>query len=215
MMSASTTAAAGRPTILVLGDSLSAAHGIDSASGWVTLLQSRLQREGYPQRVVNASISGDTTAGGLNRLPAALAAHRPDILILELGANDGLRGMALGQVRRNLAQMVELGQKAGSRVLLLGILIPPNFGPVYTAEFRRMYQDIADEYRLPLLPFLLEGVADDPELMQSDGLHPNARAQPRILENVWPLLSRCCARRQPDAGHLLRAMGKDQGSSSK
>lgn len=176
------------PVILVVGDSLSAAHGIDRQKGWTGLLQQRLGQQGFPHRVVNASISGDTTAGGLARLPAALEQHRPAIVILELGANDGLRGLSLVQVRRNLGRMIDLAQQHGARVLLLGMRMPPNLGPLYTEKFQAVYRELAQEKRVPLVPFLLEGVARDPALMQSDGLHPNGAAQPRLLDNVWPLL---------------------------
>ena len=174
--------------ILVLGDSLSAAHGIDPDAGWVTLLQQRLRQRGYPHTVVNASISGDTTAGGLTRLPAALQRNRPAILILELGANDGLRGLSLSQARDNLARMIDLAREAGARVLLVGMLIPPNFGPAYTEKFQDMYRQLAQQKQLPLVPFFLDGVAGDRSLMQDDGLHPRAAAQPRLLDNLWPQL---------------------------
>lgn len=182
------TQAGEAPVVLVFGDSLSAAYGIDPAAGWTALLQRRLRERGHPHQVANASISGDTTAGGLTRLPAALERYRPAILILELGANDGLRGLSLEQAKRNLARMIDLGRQAGARVLLLGMRMPPNLGPLYTGKFRAMYLDLAQEKGVPLVPFLLEGVARDPQLMQADGLHPNAAAQPRLLENVWPAL---------------------------
>jgi acyl-CoA thioesterase-1 len=176
------------PVILVLGDSLSAAYGIALNQGWVSLLQSRLQQQGYPHRVVNASISGDTSAGGLTRLPAALESHQPSILILELGANDGLRAQPVSRLRENLDAMISLGEDAGAQTLLIGVLIPPNYGLVYTNRFREVYPQLATKHGINLVPFLLEGVATDPGLMQADGLHPTAAAQPGLLDNVWPKL---------------------------
>ena len=181
-------AAAAAPTILVLGDSLSAGYGIDVRDGWVNLLAQRLRKQGYPHTVVNASISGETTAGGFTRLPAALQRHRPEVVILELGANDGLRGLSLAQTRANLESMIKAAQAAGGRVLLVGIHLPPNYGPEYTRKFRGVYDDLVRRYRLAYAPFLLEGVALTPGLMQADGLHPRASAQPRLLDNVWPYL---------------------------
>jgi acyl-CoA thioesterase I len=175
-------------TILVFGDSLSAAHGIRPEQGWVALLEARLKAQGYGYQVINASVSGETTSGGVERLPRALKLHQPDIAILELGANDGLRGLPLAATRDNLAQMVRLAQASGARVLLIGIRIPPNYGPRYTDEFARVFPDLANKYHLPLVPFLLAGVALDPALMQDDGMHPNERGQPPLLDNVWPYL---------------------------
>lgn len=181
---------AGRaPLILVFGDSLSAGYGIRVDHGWVSLLAQKLEREGYGFQVVNASVSGETTAGGLARLPRALALHHPRIVILELGANDGLRGLPLEQARDNLDRMVELARHAGASVLLLGVLMPPNYGERYTAAFRQMYLDVAHSTGVPLVPFLLAGVALHPELMQADDLHPNESGQPLLLENVWPKLA--------------------------
>jgi len=174
--------------ILVLGDSLSAAYGIDRDSGWVNLLRSRLQTEGYPQLVINASISGDTTAGGLDRLPQALQRFRPSILILELGSNDGLRALDFRTIRNNLAAMIDLARENGCSVLLLGMRLPPNFGKAFTQRFQAIFTDLSREKSVPLVPFLLEGVADRPEWMQDDRMHPTAMAQPRMLENVWPEL---------------------------
>ena len=182
------SAASRTPVILVLGDSLSAAYGIAMDQGWVNLLQTRLRQQGYPHRVVNASISGDTSAGGLTRLPAALELHQPSILILELGANDGLRAQPVARLRENLDAMVSLGENTGAQTLLIGVLIPPNYGPVYTSRFRETYPQLAAKHSINLVPFLLEGVATDPALMQADGLHPTAAAQPRLLDNVWPKL---------------------------
>jgi acyl-CoA thioesterase-1 len=180
--------AAPAPSILVVGDSLSAGYGIEMRNGWVTLLQQRLTKQGYLHAVVNASISGDTTAGGRTRLPAALKRHRPQIVILELGGNDGLRGLSLRETRANLDAMIKAAQSAGAQVLLVGIHLPPNYGPDYTGKFRAIYRDLAHTYSLAFVPFLLEGVALTPGLMQPDGIHPRAAAQPRLLDNVWPYL---------------------------
>ncbi|MEO8307563.1 MAG: arylesterase [Pseudomonadota bacterium] len=188
------SAAAGERTLLVFGDSLSAAYGLRTDQGWVTLLQQRLQAQGYGYRVVNASVSGETSEGGRNRIPRALTQHQPELVILELGANDGLRGLPVKDLRTNLAQMLEDVRKSGARVLLLGILIPPNYGPQYTQAFAAMYESLAKEQNVPLVPFMLDGIALQKQLMQADGLHPNAQGQPQVLENIWthlqPLLRR-------------------------
>ncbi|NMQ20672.1 arylesterase [Candidatus Competibacter phosphatis] len=176
------------PVILVLGDSLSAGYGIPVEKGWVSLLQRRLVERGFPYRVVNASISGDTTSGGLSRLPAALELHRPAIVVLELGANDGLRGQPPMAMSRNLSQMIERSQQAGARVLLAEMRIPPNYGPLYAQKFQATFGELAQHYAIPLIPFLLDGVAGNPALIQDDGLHPRAEAQPQILDNVWAVL---------------------------
>jgi acyl-CoA thioesterase I len=175
-------------TILVFGDSLSAAHGIRPEEGWVALLRQRLQAQGYGYEIVNASVSGETTEGGLQRLPRALQLHHPQLLILELGANDGLRGLPISAARENLEHMVKAAQAAGARVLLVGIRVPPNLGPRYTEAFAQMFPALATQYHLPLVPFLLDRVALNPALMQEDGMHPNARGEPPILDNVWPYL---------------------------
>jgi acyl-CoA thioesterase I len=175
-------------TILVFGDSLSAAYGIRPEQGWVVLLTQRLQTQGYGYQIVNASVSGETSDGGLERLPRALQLHQPELVILELGANDGLRGLPIAPARDNLAQMIRLSQGAGAKVLLLGIRIPPNYGPRYTNEFERMYPDLAAQYHLPLVPFLLQPIALDPAHMQADGVHPNASGEPFVLDTIWPYL---------------------------
>lgn len=180
-------AAPGR-TILVFGDSLSAAYGLAPQEGWVALLAQRLRTQGYGYQVVNASESGETSGGGLERLPRALALHRPGLVILELGANDGLRALPVAETRANLERMVELSRAAGAQVLLVGIRIPPNYGPRYTGEFERVFADLANQYHLPLVPFLLAKVALDPELMQADGMHPSARGEAPVLDTVWPYL---------------------------
>lgn len=177
------------PKILVLGDSLSTGYGFAASRSWVSLLAQRLQTQGYPHRVVNASISGDTSRGGLSRLPAALERHQPAIVILELGGNDGLRGLSLNTLEDNLAAMIELSQQAGAQVVLAEMRVPPNYGPRYTQKFQEIYGKLADRYEVAFIPFLLDGVADKRELMQSDGIHPRAEAQRRILDNVWPTLT--------------------------
>ncbi|WQG58455.1 arylesterase [Pseudomonas sp. RTB3] len=179
-------AAAG--TVLIVGDSISAAFGLDTPLGWVSLLEQRLQKEGFTDKVVNASVSGDTSAGGQARLPALLAEHRPQLVILELGGNDGLRGQQPAQLQQNLASMIQQSQKAGAKVLLLGMRIPPNYGARYTQAFEAVYSNLAEQEKVPLVPFFLEGVGGIPELMQADGLHPAAAAQGKLLENVWPTL---------------------------
>ncbi len=176
------------PVILVFGDSLSAGYGLRAGSGWVTLLAQKLAMLGYGFQVTNASVSGETTAGGLARLPRALQLHHPRIVILELGANDGLRGLPLASAQDNLDHMIQLTRAQQARVLLLGILMPPNYGERYTAAFRDMYLNLARTERVPLVPFLLAGVALHSDLMQADQLHPNERGQPLLLENVWPKL---------------------------
>ncbi|MBE0404429.1 arylesterase [Halomonas citrativorans] len=173
------------PTVLIMGDSLSAAYGIEHEQGWVTLLEERLDDQAT---VVNASISGETTSGGLQRFSAILEKQQPDIVLLELGGNDGLRGLAPNQMRSNLASMIEQSQEVDAQVLLLGIDIPPNYGQAYRDAFTGVYYSLAEEYDVPLLPFLLEGVALNEQLMQEDGIHPTAEAQPMILDNVWPEL---------------------------
>jgi len=187
-MSCSAAAATSERTLLVFGDSLSAAYGLRAEQGWVTQLQQRLASEGYGYHVVNASVSGETTSGGRNRLQRALAQHRPAVVLVELGANDGLRGLPVKDTRANLRAMIQAAQVAGAKVLLLGIHIPPNYGPQYTQAFDAMYTSLAAEMRVPLLPFLLEGIAMNTRYMQADGLHPNAAGQPRVLANVWPRL---------------------------
>jgi len=172
----------------VLGDSLSAAHGIAVKEGWVNLLAERLQASAPPRTVVNASICGETTSGGLARLPPLLAEHHPALVIVELGANDGLRGLPLAEARANLVKILTAIRAAGAHALLVGIELPVNYGPQYRDGLRSMYRGLAAEFNAPLLPFLLDGVALDPDLMQDDGLHPNAKAQPKVLENVWAVL---------------------------
>jgi acyl-CoA thioesterase-1 len=177
-----------QPTLLVFGDSISAGHGIRIEEGWVALLQSRLQGQGYGYRVVNASVSGETTAGGLARLPRALDLHHPKIVIIELGGNDGLRGLPLEMIRKNLEHMILAARSSGALVLLVGMRMPTNYGAPYVSGFHAIYPKLARRYAVPLVPFLLEGVALDGRLMQADGIHPTAPAQRRLLDNVWPVL---------------------------
>ena len=180
--------AAATPTLLVLGDSLSAGYGINPERGWVSLLQQRIEAAGLPYRVINAGISGDTTSGGLSRLPRSLEVYQPEVVIIELGANDGLRGLSLDELRANLTRMVVLSQESGARVLLLGMHIPPNYGRRFADAFHRVYEEVAVETGVPLVPFFLEGVVDAPELMQDDNIHPNEKGQARMLDNVWGYL---------------------------
>ncbi|WP_416423303.1 arylesterase [Pseudomonas sp. App30] len=179
-------AAAG--TVLVVGDSISAGLGLDTSKGWVSLLRQRLEHEGFKDEVVNASISGDTSAGGQARLPALLAAHKPQVVILELGGNDGLQGHPPAQLQQNLSAMIDGARAAGAKVLLLGMQLPPNYGVRYTTAFARVYGDLATQKQVALVPFFLEGVGGVPALMQADGIHPAVNAQGKLLENVWPQL---------------------------
>ncbi len=176
------------PVILVLGDSLSASYGLDRESGWVSLLEERLRERGLAYRVVNASVSGDTTAGGLTRLGALLDDHAPAIVLIELGANDGLRGLGFEVIRNNLTTLVARSSAAGSQVVMTGLRLPPNYGAAYTDGFQAVFREVAEVESVPLVPDLLAGVAENRDLMQADGLHPTAEAQPRILDNVWPIL---------------------------
>ena len=177
-------------TILLLGDSLSAAHNIPLNAGWPTLLQARLRQMRPEYKLVNASISGETTSDGVSRLPALLKQYHPGVVVLELGANDGLRGLPLSEVRRNLAEMVGQSSESGAKVLLLGIELPVNYGPQYRDGLRAIYAQLAKDHHAGLVPFLLQGIALHPELMQEDGLHPTAAAQSKVLENVLPALEK-------------------------
>jgi acyl-CoA thioesterase-1 len=175
-------------TVVVLGDSLSAGYGIKVQEGWVNLLAQRIASEGYGYKVINASVSGETTQGGLARLPRAIELHKPAVVIIELGGNDGLRGLPLADSRENLKRAILLSQAAHARVLLVGMMIPPNYGARYAQEFRDIYTTLASSLHVALVPFLLDQVALNPALMQRDGIHANALGQPRLLENVWPKL---------------------------
>lgn len=175
-------------TVLVVGDSISAAFGLDTRQGWVTLLEKRLIEQNFDHQVVNASISGDTSAGGAARLPALLTEHQPELVIIELGGNDGLRGQPPAQLQQNLAAMVQQSQKIGAKVLILGVRLPPNYGVRYTTAFAEVFPKVASETGSALVPFVLEGIGGVPSMVQSDGIHPTAEAQPRLLDNVWPML---------------------------
>jgi acyl-CoA thioesterase-1 len=188
LLGGAATAEAPAPTLLVLGDSLSAGFGTALELGWVSLLQQRIADHGLPHVVVNASISGDTTAGGRSRLPALLETHRPTVVIVELGANDGLRGFPPARIAAALTGLVQQAQSAGARVLLAGVRLPPNYGSAYAEQFQAVYAQVAEATGAALVPRLLDGVAEDRGLMQPDGLHPRAAAQPRLLDNVWPVL---------------------------
>jgi acyl-CoA thioesterase-1 len=182
------TQQAAAQTLLVVGDSISAGLGLDTSQGWVNLLDKRLKELGFDYQVVNASISGDTTAGGLARLPALLSEQKPKLVVIELGGNDGLRGMAPAQLQQNLNAMVEQSQRAGAKVILLGMRLPPNYGPRYTDAFAKVFDSVASEQKIALVPFFLEGVGGVQDMMQADGIHPAVAAQPKLLDNVWPTL---------------------------
>lgn len=176
--------------ILIVGDSISAALGLEIADGWVRLLEERLEARGEPIPVVNASVSGDTTAGALARLPRLLERHSPDLVVIELGGNDGLRGMRPADMQQNLSRMIEKAQASDADVLLLGMRLPPNYGPRFTEAFAQVFVDVSEEHDVALVPFLLAGIAGeaDQSLMQADGIHPTAEAQQRLLDNAWPLI---------------------------
>lgn len=176
------------PIILVFGDSLSAGFGMDVDQSWTALLQSRLQRQGYEHQVVNASISGDTTEGGASRIHSALERFRPSVVILELGGNDGLRGIPTERMRRNLKLIIESSKSSGAAVVLLGIRIPTNYGARYTQAFENVFRELASELDVPWIGFFMDGIATDEELMQDDRIHPNANAQPILLDNAWPII---------------------------
>ncbi len=190
VIAALSTNAVQAATILIFGDSISAAHGIQREQGWVALLERRLAGLGPQFRVVNASMSGETTGGGLARLPKALERHDPDLLILELGGNDGLRGYPVANIQRNLARMIELADPRRRDVLLVPMRIPPNYGARYTRAFRDLFTGLAERYDVPLVSGFIEAVALDPELMQDDGVHPNAAGQPLLLDALWPAIQR-------------------------
>jgi len=177
------------PVILVLGDSLSAGFGMDREQSWVSLLETRLRDGGHVYRILNSSISGDTTQGGVARLPRLLQRYQPVFVIVELGGNDGLRGLDLGVTRENLIRIIQQSQANGSQVLLAGIKLPPNYGEVYTQKFESIYTDLAREFEILLVPFFMQGVIFTPGLMQADGIHPNADGQPVLLDNIWAVLA--------------------------
>jgi acyl-CoA thioesterase-1 len=180
-----TAAIAKNSTILIYGDSLSAAYGISQQQGWATLLQKKLISQHYQYDVINASISGETSSGGLSRLPFALTKFKPNIIVLELGANDGLRGLSVKEMSKNLSAMIMLSKEAKVKVLLVGMRIPPNYGPKYTTSFSQTYRQLSLQHKVSLVPFMLENIAAKPKLIQDDGLHPSVLGQPMILENIW------------------------------
>lgn len=183
-----------QPVVLVYGDSLSAGYGLTQDKGWVALLADRLRAEKFDYRVVNASVSGETTLGGAKRLEAVLAQHRPAIVVIELGGNDGLRGLALATTRQNLETMLRTATSAGTRPLLIGMQLPPNYGTAYTRKFQTLFEEVAREHKTPLVPFMLAGFGEKREYFQADGIHPTAEAQPLMLDNIWPLLRPMLAR---------------------
>jgi acyl-CoA thioesterase-1 len=188
MMLCAMSAYSAPKTLLVLGDSLSAEYGLERGQGWSMLLQQRLRENKIDATVVNSSISGDTTIGGKNRLAPLLARHKPEVVIIELGSNDALRGLQLNATRDNLSEMIAMSQKAKARVLLVGMQIPPNYGPDYTRRFAAMFKDLSAQTKSGLVPFFMQGIADKLELFQADRIHPNEQAQPILLDNVWPHL---------------------------
>ena len=190
MMAAAAHAYSAPKTVLVLGDSLSAEYGLSRGTGWVALLEQRLKNEKIDAAIVNASISGETTGGGRARLPALMAQHKPNIVVIELGANDGLRGLPVTAAEANLRSMITMAQDGKARVLLVGMRMPPNYGRDYTERFFSMYQGLSTQFKAPLVPFMLEGVAEKTGLFQADRLHPTAQAHPIILANIWPQLSK-------------------------
>jgi acyl-CoA thioesterase-1 len=176
-------------TILVYGDSISAAYGMEKSKGWVNLLAKRIAIDRPHYKVVNASVSGETTGGGVTRLPKSLAFHQPDVLVLELGGNDGLRGYPISSIRDNLQIMIQQAKTSGAHVLLIGMVLPPNYGRRYTLAFEKIFSSLAEEHSLPFVPFLLEGVSTGKSLVQRDGIHPTVEAQPKLLDDVWPSLA--------------------------
>lgn len=189
MVAASASAYSAPKTVLVVGDSLSAEYGLARGAGWVALLEQKLKANKIDANIVNASISGETTSGGRARLPALLNQHKPQVVVIELGANDGLRGLPVPAAESNLRQMITMSQQKGAKVMLVGMRMPPNYGRAYTEKFFGMFNTLSKEYKAPLVPFMLEGVADKPALFQADRLHPNAQAHPIILNNIWPTIS--------------------------
>lgn len=187
-LSAQSVQAAQTARLLVLGDSISAGYGMRPEQGWVTLLQDKLRQGGYDYQVVNASISGETSQGGLTRLPSLLSQHQPELVLIELGGNDGLRGLPLKLLQHNLSKMIQLSQQQQAQPVLLGIQLPPNYGRRYTLAFANIYPTLAEQYQIPMMPFILEGIGTDPDKMQSDGIHPKADAQQQLLNNIWPVL---------------------------
>lgn len=194
---AAAPAALATRTLLVFGDSLSAAYGLSTSQGWVHLLGERVRRLGLDWNIVNASISGETTAGGLRRLPEDLKRHRPAIAVIALGGNDALRGQPAAGIRANLEQMIRIARQARAEPVLVGMMIPPNYGIEYAAQFRDLYAQLAAKHKVAFVPFLLEGIGDKPELFQPDQLHPIASTQPRVVDNVWPAVEPLLRKRAP------------------
>ena len=199
--------AANAPTVLVFGDSLSAGYGIDIDQSWPALLQSRLESQGYEHRVINASISGETTEGGVTRILSTLENFSPDLVILELGGNDGLRGFPPERMRANLQTIIETVKASGAAVVMLGIRIPTNYGPRYTGAFENVYRELADQLGVLWIEFFMEGIALNEDLMQDDGIHPNAEAQSILLDNAWPIV------RQALADHAMHQTGNEAKSA--
>ena len=187
------TSHAQEPTILIVGDSLSAGFGIDVDQSWATLLQSRLEEQGYEYRVVNASIGGETTEGGATRIDQALENFSPTLVILELGGNDGLRGIPANRMQNNLESIISKSEASGAAVVMLGIRIPTNYGRRYREAFEKVFRDLAAQHEIPWIEFFMEGIAFNEDLMQSDGIHPNATAQPLLLDNAWPIITAALA----------------------
>ena len=182
------------PVLLILGDSLSAGYGMDREKSWVNLLEIRFKEYGYSYRILNSSISGDTTQGGLSRLPRLIDRYQPEIVIIELGGNDGLRGIDPGITRKNMTDMIRQSQAVGAQVLLAGIKLPPNYGSAYLQQFESIYPDLANEFDTLLVPFFMDGVVFRPDLLQADTIHPNEKGQPVLLDNVWKVLQPALAR---------------------
>lgn len=185
------------PNILVLGDSLSSGYGLRDDQGWVMLLQERLRNDGRPHRIINSSISGDTTANVLSRLDTTLAEHQPAIVVVELGGNDGLRALPVSTIQQNLERILTAIRENGAKILLAGMRLPPNYGPAYVSAFEQIYPDLAARYDAALVPFFMDGVATYADMMQDDGVHPNAAAQPRLLSNLWPHLEPLLNQQEP------------------
>ena len=196
LFAAAAAQAATAPTVLVFGDSLSAGYGIDFDQSWPALLQSRLESQGYEHRVINASISGETTEGGVTRIARTLENFSPDLVILELGGNDGLRGFPPDRMKTNLQAIIETAKTSGAAVVMLGIRIPTNYGPRYTGAFENVYRELADQLGVLWIEFFMEGIALNDELMQDDGIHPNASAQLILLDNAWPIIRQALAEQQ-------------------
>ena len=193
LFAAAAAQAATAPTVLVFGDSLSAGYGIDVDQSWPALLQSRLESQGYEHRVINASISGETTEGGVTRIARTLENFSPELVILELGGNDGLRGFPPDRMKTNLQTIIETSKTSGAAVVMLGIRIPTNYGPRYTGAFENVYRELADQLSVLWIEFFMEGIALNEELMQEDGIHPNASAQSILLDNAWPIIRQALA----------------------